>query len=150
MFPLTNTAVALQTIRMLNALQTIRMLNVLAVKEIEMSMTKVSQISKWPRQELGPTQRTTHHNFPNLWYQHVLHNQQPVLVQVYLTRIWTDQEFLSLQALGVCSTVSRVIGLGCPFVANLAVYWKPLPMLLLGTPTLLVAGIMTRCVLLIL
>ena len=46
------------------------------------------------------------------------------------------------QALGVCSTVSRVIGLGCPFVANLAVYWKPLPMVLLGTPTLLVAGIM--------
>ncbi len=29
-------------------------------------------------------------------------------------------------------------------MANLAVYWKPLPMLLLGAPTILVAILMTR------
>ena len=41
------------------------------------------------------------------------------------------------QAVGSCSTVSRVFGLLAPFVARLAVYWKPLPMVLLGMRSLL-------------
>ena len=48
------------------------------------------------------------------------------------------------QAIGVCSATARLFGLGCPFVGNLSVYWKPLPMLLLGAPTLVVALLMTR------
>merc|ERR1712241_406954 len=40
------------------------------------------------------------------------------------------------QAVGTCSTVSRVFGLVAPFVARLAVYWSPLPMLILGVPSL--------------
>ena len=47
---------------------------------------------------------------------------------------------LRSQALGICSTVARVFGLVCPFVANLAVLWPPLPMVVLGVPTLL-AGV---------
>ena len=45
------------------------------------------------------------------------------------------------QAVGVCSTVSRVFGLVAPFVARLAVYWKPLPMLILGVPSLFSASL---------
>ena len=40
------------------------------------------------------------------------------------------------QAVGTCSTISRVFGLVAPFVARLAVYWSPLPMLILGVPSL--------------
>ena len=40
------------------------------------------------------------------------------------------------QAVGTCSTVSRVFGLLAPFVARLAIYWKPMPMLILGVPSL--------------
>ena len=40
------------------------------------------------------------------------------------------------RALGVCSTVARVFGLLCPFVSNLAIYWGPLPMLVLALPCL--------------
>ena len=40
------------------------------------------------------------------------------------------------QAVGTCSTVSRVFGLVAPFVARLAVYWSPLPMLILGLPSI--------------
>jgi len=43
------------------------------------------------------------------------------------------------QAVGACSTVSRVFGLLAPFVATLATYWKPLPMLILGVPSLISA-----------
>ena len=43
------------------------------------------------------------------------------------------------QAVGACSTASRVFGLLAPFVAKLAIYWKPLPMLLLGIPSLISA-----------
>ena len=46
---------------------------------------------------------------------------------------------LRTQAVGICSTVARIFGLICPFVSNLAVYWKPLPMVLLGTPSFLSA-----------
>ncbi len=47
---------------------------------------------------------------------------------------------LRSQALGFCSTCSRVFGLVCPFVSNLAVVWKPLPMMVLGLPALLVGA----------
>ena len=40
------------------------------------------------------------------------------------------------QAVGTCSTISRVFGLVAPFVARLAAYWSPLPMLILGVPSL--------------
>ena len=48
---------------------------------------------------------------------------------------------LRSQALGLCSTTARIFGLVCPFVATLAIYWKPLPMLVLGLPSL-IAGSM--------
>ena len=41
---------------------------------------------------------------------------------------------LRSQAVGTCSTISRVFGLVAPFVGRLAFYWKPLPMLILGIP----------------
>ena len=46
---------------------------------------------------------------------------------------------LRVQALGTCSTVARLFGQVCPYVSTLAVYWKPLPMLVLGLPALLAA-----------
>ncbi len=33
--------------------------------------------------------------------------------------------------------LARLFGLVCPFVSNLAVYWKPLPMVVLGLPAIL-------------
>ena len=45
------------------------------------------------------------------------------------------------QALGTCSMMARIAGLISPFVSALAVYWKPLPMLLLGSPLLLASGL---------
>ena len=44
------------------------------------------------------------------------------------------------QAVGACSTVSRAFGLVAPFVATLSSYWKPLPMLILGVPSIFSAG----------
>jgi OCT family organic cation transporter-like MFS transporter 4/5 len=44
---------------------------------------------------------------------------------------------LRSQAVGFCSTISRLFGLCCPFVASLAVYWKPLPMVTIGLPIML-------------
>ncbi len=32
--------------------------------------------------------------------------------------------------------LARLFGLVCPFVSNLAVYWQPLPMVVLGLPAL--------------
>ena len=46
---------------------------------------------------------------------------------------------LRSQALGSCSSVARFFGIVCPFVANLAVIWKPLPMVALGIPSLISA-----------
>ena len=46
---------------------------------------------------------------------------------------------LRSQAIGFCSMVARIFGLVCPFVANLALFWKPLPMLVLGVPSLIAA-----------
>lgn len=46
---------------------------------------------------------------------------------------------LRSQAVGFCSMCARIFGLVVPFVANLAMFWKPLPMLVLGLPSL-VAG----------
>ena len=43
---------------------------------------------------------------------------------------------LRSQAVGVCSTISRVTCLLAPFLAPLANIWQPLPMLVLGFPTL--------------
>ena len=46
---------------------------------------------------------------------------------------------LRSQAVGTCSTVARLFGLVAPFVARLAIYWKPLPMLILGVPSIFAA-----------
>jgi OCT family organic cation transporter-like MFS transporter 4/5 len=48
---------------------------------------------------------------------------------------------LRSQAVGLCSTVARIFGLVTPFVAQLAMYWTPLPMLVLGLPSLVSAGL---------
>ena len=46
---------------------------------------------------------------------------------------------LRSQAVGTCSTVARLFGLVAPFVAQLAKVWKPLPMLILGIPSIFAA-----------
>ena len=46
---------------------------------------------------------------------------------------------LRSQAVGTCSTVARLFGLVAPFVARLAIHWKPLPMLILGVPSIFAA-----------
>ena len=46
---------------------------------------------------------------------------------------------LRSQAVGTCSTLARVFGLVAPFVAQLAFVWKPLPMLILGFPSIFAA-----------
>ena len=45
------------------------------------------------------------------------------------------------QSLGMCSTVSRFLGLFAPFVTGLATYWKPLPMFAMGIPIILFASL---------
>jgi len=40
---------------------------------------------------------------------------------------------------GTFSTVARLFGLACPFVADLAPLWRPLPMLTLGAPAAIAA-----------
>ena len=46
---------------------------------------------------------------------------------------------LRSQAVGTCSTIARLFGLVAPFVAQLAKVWKPLPMLILGVPSIFAA-----------
>ena len=48
---------------------------------------------------------------------------------------------LRSQACGFCSTIARLFSLLCPFVATLAAYWKPLPMVILGVPGILAGGL---------
>ena len=50
---------------------------------------------------------------------------------------------LRSQAVGTLSMISRISGCLAPFVATLATYWKPLPMLLLGCPCL-IAGVLVN------
>ena len=45
------------------------------------------------------------------------------------------------QAVGIGSTVSRVFGLVAPFMAKLSIFWKPLPMVLIGILALICASI---------
>lgn len=51
---------------------------------------------------------------------------------------------LRTQALGICSTMARIFGLACPFVSSLSIYWRPLPMILLGTPSFVAAILVLR------
>ena len=48
---------------------------------------------------------------------------------------------LRSQALGLCSTIARIFSLLCPFIATLAAYWQPLPMLVLGVPGIIAGGL---------
>ena len=48
---------------------------------------------------------------------------------------------LRSQACGFCSTIARLFSLLCPFVATLAAYWKPLPMVILGVPGIIAGGL---------
>merc|ERR1712080_687923 len=43
------------------------------------------------------------------------------------------------QAIGSCSTISRIFGISAPFISKLACVWQPLPMLVLGIPAICVA-----------
>ena len=60
-----------------------------------------------------------------------------LLVWLITTELYPTN--LRSQALGTCSMVARLFGIVCPFVANLAIFWKPLPMLALGIPSLMSA-----------
>ena len=55
------------------------------------------------------------------------------MVYLYTGEIFPTN--LRSQAIGLCSMVSRVFCLCAPFLAPLANYWQPLPMLILGVPT---------------
>ena len=57
------------------------------------------------------------------------------MIYVMTTELYPTN--LRSQALGVCSAAARVFGLVCPFVTALSIYWKPLPMLILGLPCLI-------------
>ena len=46
---------------------------------------------------------------------------------------------LRSQAVGTCSTVARIFGSVAPFMAKLSFYWRPLPMLILGFPSVMAA-----------
>ncbi len=46
---------------------------------------------------------------------------------------------LRSQATGLSSTFARAVGLVVPYIAGLSHYWKPLPMLLLGLPFLIIS-----------
>ena len=46
---------------------------------------------------------------------------------------------LRSQAIGSCSTISRVFGISAPFISKLACVWKPLPMLVLGIPSIFIS-----------
>ena len=46
---------------------------------------------------------------------------------------------LRSQAIGSCSTLSRVFGISAPFISKLACVWKPLPMLVLGVPSIFIS-----------
>ena len=46
---------------------------------------------------------------------------------------------LRSQAIGSCSTASRIFGISAPFISRLACIWKPLPMLVLGIPSILIS-----------
>jgi len=47
---------------------------------------------------------------------------------------------LRAQAVGLCSMASRVFGLVAGFVPSLGRIWQPLPMLVLGVPSLVTAA----------
>ncbi|CAB4069274.1 SLC22A4_5 [Lepeophtheirus salmonis] len=47
---------------------------------------------------------------------------------------------LRAQAVGTCSTIARLFGMSAAFIGALAVYWQPLPLLIIGIPTL-IAGL---------
>ena len=55
---------------------------------------------------------------------------------------------LRSQAVGTCSTISRVSCILAPFLAALAKIWQPLPMLALGLPAL-ISGIVFLVIILI-
>jgi OCT family organic cation transporter-like MFS transporter 4/5 len=59
--------------------------------------------------------------------------------------LYTGEVFptnLRTQALGFCSMVARIFCLCAPFLAPLSSYWQPLPMLILGIPTV-ISGFLT-------
>ena len=45
---------------------------------------------------------------------------------------------LRTQALSTCSTISRIFGISAAFIPKLSCVWKPLPMLILGVPSIII------------
>ena len=45
---------------------------------------------------------------------------------------------LRTRAIGTCSTISRIFGISASFMSKLSCIWKPLPMLVLGLPSILI------------
>ena len=46
---------------------------------------------------------------------------------------------LRSRAIGTCSTAARIFGISAPFMSKLACIWKPMPMLVLGIPSVCIA-----------
>eukprot|EP00096_Caligus_rogercresseyi_P007289 TRINITY_DN25112_c0_g1_i1.p1 TRINITY_DN25112_c0_g1~~TRINITY_DN25112_c0_g1_i1.p1 ORF type:complete len:424 (+),score=71.20 TRINITY_DN25112_c0_g1_i1:132-1274(+) len=51
---------------------------------------------------------------------------------------------LRSQAVGTCSTISRLFGMTTSFIGALAFYWQPLPLIVIGVPAL-IAGLLAFC-----
>lgn len=51
---------------------------------------------------------------------------------------------LRSQAVGLASTVARVFCLCAPFVGSLASLWEPLPMMIIGLPTLICSALVLK------
>jgi OCT family organic cation transporter-like MFS transporter 4/5 len=60
---------------------------------------------------------------------------------VYLVTAEVYPTNLRAQAVGTCSMVARTFGLCAGFVGRLATVWTPLPMLVLGVPSLVAAAL---------
>ena len=48
---------------------------------------------------------------------------------------------LRTRSIGTCSTISRIFGISSGFMAQLSCIWKPLPMLVLGVPSIVIGSL---------
>ena len=45
---------------------------------------------------------------------------------------------LRTRSIGTCSTISRIFGVSAAYMSKLSCIWKPLPMLILGVPSIII------------
>ena len=77
---------------------------------------------------------------PNLTLAFYLLGKASSTIAISMVFLVTSELYptnLRTQAVGACSTISRVGCLLAPFIAPLAKVWQPLPLLVLGGPAIL-------------